>query len=150
MALALHYYHWNQYDSLQTYVRQGMQWLQASPSDLYAGDLHYLLAMYYRLRGQYQASVQPLQRAIAFAQRGHYVKGVAKFQYALAVTYFDLGDLARAVDQITTNLAYLSRYTDTPMQSANYMLLIALYRELDNKPMKALYQQRYAALDKHD
>lgn len=149
-TLAQLYFDQNQYDSLFTYVQRGLQLLQANPSDRYASDLYFFLARHHRYHGRYQEGIRPIQQAVYHAQRANDVKKTAEFQYALAAMYSDAGDLSNAVDQIAANLAYLNRYEDTPTRGANYLLLITLYEELDNKPMLDLYKHRYKALDKRN
>lgn len=136
----------NQFDSLYRYTQRGFKLLKKAPSDYYAGDLYHFLARYYRHKGLYQRGISPLKQAIYHAQKVHSVKKTAMFHYTLAMIYSDAGDLSSAVNQIGTNLNYLQNNTDEDMLGANYLLMIELFKALNNSAMQTQYTNRYLAL----
>ena len=146
VAIGNYYLTVSQFDSLYLYTQRGLQLLKTVRSAYYAGDLYYFLAKYYRHRHQYQLGIVPMRQAIRYALQAHSVKKTVLFQYALAVLYSDASNLPKAIDQIAINLKYLRKYPDNGMLSANYLLIIELYKELDNPAMQTLYTNRYLAL----
>ena len=148
LTIAQHYYNKTQYDSLYPYVQMGLNLLATSPSHAYAAELNFLLSRYYRYKGQYKKGIPYGQVAVEQALKNHQPKRVAELQYYLAVLYSDARDVSKAVDQIGANLRYLQQYDDGPTRAANYVLIINLFEELNNKAMQKLYWQKYVALDK--
>ncbi|GAB4016603.1 hypothetical protein GCM10028808_45570 [Spirosoma migulaei] len=148
IAIAQYYFDVDQYDSLYTYTKEGLRLVNKSRD--YSGDLHYFLARYYRQRGLYSQAITFTRQAIEYAQTANAVKKIVEFQYTLAVIYSDAGDLSRAIDQIGRNIRYLATHEDIPTLAANYLLIIALYRELKNPSLEKAYTQKYFALDKRN
>lgn len=140
----------NQFDSLYRYTQLGIELLKQSPSPYYAGDLYNFLGRYYRHRNQYPKGIPLLQQAIQYAQQAGSARKTAQFHYTLAMLYSDAGDLSKAIDQIGTNLKYLQQHRDDSMLGANYLLIIELFKVLNNTAMQALYTNRYLALVKPD
>lgn len=136
----------NQFDSLYHYTQRGLRLLTKTPSAYYAGDLYHFLARYYRHRGLYRKGIPLMQQAVEFARQAHSIKKTASFQYTLAMIYSDAGDLSSAVDQIAMNLTYLRDNKDEDMLAANYLLMVELFKVLNNPTMQELYTNRYLAL----
>ncbi|GAB3943399.1 hypothetical protein GCM10028805_09580 [Spirosoma harenae] len=148
LSIAQYYYDKTQYDSLYPYVQRGLQLFPKPLPLVYASELNFLLSRYYRYKGLPKRGLPFGRQAVEQALQNHNPKRTAELQYYLAVLYTDVGDLSKAVDQIGTNLRYLQQHDDGPMRGANYVLIIALFREMKNKAMEDQYWQKYVALDK--
>lgn len=149
-TIAQYYFSIDQYDSLYKYTKQGLQLLNQGAHEGYRGDLHYFLARCYRQLGLYSQAIGPIRQAIGYAKAANDTKKTVEFQYALAVIYSDAGDLSRSIDQIRLNITYLATHEDTPTLGANYLLIIALYRQLKNPVQEDVYTRKYFALDKRN
>ncbi|MBO0933219.1 ATP-binding protein [Fibrella aquatilis] len=146
--IAQHYFNESRLDSVYVFTKRGLRRLNKPFSPAYASDLHFFLARYYRHQGHYQQGIQPIRQAIRYAQQAHDDKRLVEYQYTLAMIYSDAGQIPEAVDQIGENLTYLISHEDGPTLASNYLLLISLFNEMNNKPMVAFYTNKYLALDK--
>jgi signal transduction histidine kinase len=154
LALAQNYYMGGQFEKSLFYAKQGLSLAVASNTTIYHAQLHKVIAINTKKRGNIKEAIVVFEKALYWAQRHKQLEMALSLRYAITTAYVDLSRNTGqakyhklAARHLMSNLKVIHQAKVPRLEISYYHLIVAFYEYYNNDSIAHNYQGKALSLE---